>query len=110
MESKILTQITDLIANDQTKEAIGSLQQLLKGNPLLSEVILSSGRYADIKKQIRMGTINFQNADFGKNKIRLALLEMIGELDDKSEKDKKIRAALDIEGSKLNVNQLKAKR
>jgi len=110
MESKILLQIIDLIATDQLKEAIQSLQNLLKRNPLLDEVILHSARYTDLQKQIRLGILDNEKAEVSKNKIRLALLEMVGELEDKSEQDDKVSEALEIEGSKLNVSQLKAEK
>lgn len=109
MESKVLTDITDLIANNQLKAAIQLLRQLLDGNALLDEVILQSARYTELKRQIRMGTIEYEKADVSKNKIRLALLEMIDELQDKAEQDKQVKLALDSVGSELNVSQLKAK-
>lgn len=109
MESKVLVEITELIAKDKIKEAIESLQQLLNGSPLLDEVILQSARYTDLKKQIRMDTLEYEKADISKNKLRLALLEMVGELEDKAEQDEKVSAALEITKTNLHVNQLKAK-
>lgn len=109
MESKVLVEITDLIAKDKIKEAIESLQQLLNGSPLLDEIILQSARYTDLKKQIRMDTLEYEKADISKNKLRLALLEMVGELEDKAEQDEKISAALEITNTNLQVKQLKAK-
>jgi len=108
MESKALTEITDLIANNQIKEAIQLLRKLLDGNPLLDDVILQSARYSDLKQQIRLGTIDYEIANISKSKIRLALLEMIGELQDKAEQDEKVKLALESAGSELNVNQLNA--
>lgn len=60
--------IMQLIAKDNLQEAIQAMQQLLKGSPSLDELLLQSARYNDIIQQIRLGTVDFQNAAIEKIK------------------------------------------
>ncbi|MDX2246426.1 MAG: hypothetical protein SF052_06610 [Bacteroidia bacterium] len=78
---KIADNLRKMIAADQLKEVLSILQQLLKGSPLLNEVISLSGKYEDLEKNIRLGTILRENASVEKSKIRLALTEMVEELE-----------------------------
>lgn len=56
-------QIGELVGKDDLKTALQQLHQLLKNSPQLDEAIIQSARYNDIMKQIRMGTINFEDAN-----------------------------------------------
>ncbi len=78
--------IGELIGKDDLKGAISMLSDLLKSSPKLDAVILQSGRLNDITNQIRLGTVDFEKADILKNKIRLALLNLIEEIEETSGK------------------------
>jgi hypothetical protein len=67
-----------LLANDELDEVIEKLQVYVKESKLLDQIILSSARYSDVMKQIRSNTIHFEDAGVEKNKIRNALIEIIG--------------------------------
>jgi len=87
MESKILQEISKSIAKDELGKAIKKLSNLLKDNPLLDEIVQQSGRYNSLKRQIRLGILENEKIEISKNKIRLALLEMLSELDYESENE-----------------------
>lgn len=91
MESQVLNQLRELIAKNELREAIKRLQELLNGSDLLNELILHSARYNDLMKQIRMGTIISEELNIHKNKIIVALLEMINILEEKGENNESIK-------------------
>lgn len=72
-----------MIAHDQLPEAILALQNLLSGSPKLDEAILQSARFEDIRKQIRLGTASFENANLTKNQIRAGLLDLLQTVEEK---------------------------
>ncbi|MEZ5041621.1 MAG: hypothetical protein R2828_17135 [Saprospiraceae bacterium] len=75
-----LTQVEDLIAKDELGSAIALLHQLLQDSPKLDEAILQSARLTEVKKQIRLGLINYEQANLTKNQIRAGLLELLEEI------------------------------
>ena len=75
-------QIMKMIAENRIKDAIQEAQNLLKGSPEFYEITLQSARYSDVMQSIRKGTINFNDASVEKNKIRLALINMIQDLEE----------------------------
>lgn len=77
-----LEQVGALVGQDKLPEAINLLHKLLKNTPKLDEVIIQSSRYNDISKQIRMGTVDFSQANLTKNQIRFAILELSTEIED----------------------------
>jgi Effector-associated domain 11 len=74
--------ISNLISKDELEQAIGLLSKLLKNSPKLDEIILNSGRLSDLKKQIRMGVVDFSTANIERNRIRAALLSFAGEIEE----------------------------
>jgi predicted HTH transcriptional regulator len=76
-----LDNINDLISRDEIGSAIQLLHDLLKDSPVLEETLLHSARYTDVMKQIRLGTIDYEQANITKNKIRYALLDLVREID-----------------------------
>lgn len=50
--------IRDLIAKDDLTTAIAGLKELLDHTPRLNEVLQQSGRFENIQKQIRLGTVS----------------------------------------------------
>lgn len=108
MNQNIITSISNMIAENQLQEAITKLRVLLTDSPILKQVILQSSRYNDLKQQITNGTLSIENTDIGKNKIRLALIEIVGLLEEKGEEDPAINEILVnyTKGSELSVNKL----
>lgn len=76
----MITDLQQMIANGELNEAIIKLRKILNKSPLLNEIITQSARYNELKKKIRLGTIDMESADISKNKITLALLEMVSEM------------------------------
>lgn len=81
-QKKPLEQISAFIAQGKLDEAIKGLSQLLKHTKHLDEILLQSARHNSIKKQIRIGTVNFENAEITKNKITFALIELVNEIEE----------------------------
>ncbi|AEE54579.1 hypothetical protein [Haliscomenobacter hydrossis] len=77
--------ILQLIAKDDLKQAIHDLQLLLQGSPLLDEAIGQSARLTDLMQQIRRGTINVDDANVEKNKLRYALIDLVREVEEQAE-------------------------
>lgn len=75
--------IRQLIANDELKEAIHLLQELLQNSPKLNEAILQSARLNDVSRQIQLGTIEYDQANLTKNQIRKGILDLLDEVDAK---------------------------
>lgn len=75
--ASIVAQIRTLIQKDDLVAAIKALSDLLQGSSHLNEVLLQSASYQDISRQIHLGTVDSQTANMTKNKIRLALLELL---------------------------------
>lgn len=75
-------ELRQLIAQDDLATAIARLQTLLQDSPKLDETIVQSARHWDILRQVRLGTINEQQANLTKNQIRAGLLDLIRELED----------------------------
>ena len=76
--------IRQLIRNDDLDAAIKLLGQLLKNAPKLDEAILQSARWNDLKKQVRMGQIDYESAQINKNQIRFAVLEMLKDIEEQT--------------------------
>ncbi len=77
--------ILDLIGKNELKVATQQLQQLLQGSPLLDEAIGQSARLSDLMQQIRRRTINVDDANVEKNKLRYALIDLVREVEEQAE-------------------------
>ncbi len=78
-------QITYLIGKDELGEAILILHNLLKDSPKLDEAIIQSARYNEVLKQIRLGTIELEQANITKNQIRSGLLNLVRAIETQEE-------------------------
>ena len=76
--------IRGLIGKNELEEAIVELSDLLQNSPKLDDAILQSSRWNDTKKQIRKGQINYEQANISKNQIRAGLLELLRDIEEKS--------------------------
>lgn len=90
-QKKPLEQISDFIAQGKLDEAIKGLSQLLKHTKHLDEILIQSARHNSIKKQIRTGTVNFENAEVTKNKITFALIELVNEIEEEMTSNPTVR-------------------
>lgn len=93
--NSFLTNIRSLIATDNLNEALPLLQKLLVGSPKLNDIILQSARWHDITHQIHQGIVAFEEANVSKNKIRMALLELLQEIDDLQQTQAPIKAEVE---------------
>lgn len=88
-------QIGDLIGKNDLKTAIQEMHHLLKKSPKLDEAIIQSARYNDIIKQIRLGTVSFEEANQTKNQIRLGILNLLAEIEEQAEREEQVRSEIE---------------
>jgi hypothetical protein len=84
-----------LIAQSSLKEALLNIRQLLKGSPLFSEIIIHSSRYNDVMKAIRLGTIDIEDANIEKNKVRFALMDILQELSENTNNNSTLKTEVE---------------
>lgn len=77
----IFEKIKKLISEDNIDMSIEFLRILLADRPKFDELVITSARYNDLKRQIRINTINWENQNIEKNKIRKSILEIISDLE-----------------------------
>ena len=75
-----LSQIRQLIAEDELPSALQQLHDLLEDSPKLNEVIHQTGRFTDIQKHMRLGTLSFEQGSVSRNQISIALLDLLDEI------------------------------
>ncbi len=75
-----LSQIRQLIAQDELPAALQQLHDLLEDSPKLNEVIHQTGRFTDIQKHMRLGTLSFEQGTVSRNQISIALLDLLDEI------------------------------
>ena len=83
--SKITEHVGNLIGTDELTEAISYLRNVLRNSPKLDQILIQSGRLTDLMQQIRIGTVNYEQANLTKNQIRFGILDLIREIDTISE-------------------------
>lgn len=69
-----------LISEDKLQQAAKKLRNQLKGSPHLNEIILHSARLTELEKKERNGIINLEDSLLNRNKLRIALLQLIEEV------------------------------
>jgi hypothetical protein len=79
------------IRTGRMKEAIDAMLAFLEQTPYLVEVLAQSGRYAELKRQEHLGIVHFDYATIERNKIRVALLELLDEIREKMEIDERVQ-------------------
>jgi len=80
--TQFFDQIRDLIARDALETALEQIRLLLENSQKLDEAILQSARFADIRKQIRLGLVSHTEANLTKNQIRAGLLDLLQEIEE----------------------------
>ena len=76
-----IAQIRDLIARDEFPEALEQLRNFLGNTPKMDEILQQSGRFHDIRKQIRLGLVSHAEANLTKNQIRAGVLDLLSEVE-----------------------------
>ncbi|MEL6717424.1 MAG: hypothetical protein AAFO82_07675 [Bacteroidota bacterium] len=105
MNTKLyFNEIRSLLGKNNFKEAFKLLQQLLDKSPKLNEVIHQLGRYHYIKRLINQGAVSFENETITINKIRIALLGLLTEIEN-SQNDEAIKE--EIENAVIKINKSK---
>lgn len=75
-------QVFQLVAKDRIPEAITVLRESLPTGSRLLDAVAQSGRYTDLMRQVHAGTLSAEAADLQKNKIRMAILNLAGLVDE----------------------------
>jgi Effector-associated domain 11 len=88
--------VQELIRVDKIKEAIDAMLAFLKQTPYLEEILAQSGRYHELKHQERLHIVDYNNATIEKNKIRIALLGLLFEIQEKFKTDPKVKEEVAI--------------
>lgn len=103
-QNTLLQHIRALIARDELPQALQQLQQFFAHAPQLDEVIHQSGRFANIRQQIRLGTVSHAEANLTRNQISYALLELLHEIEAQAREtpalQQEMKAAIAIVDSK----------
>lgn len=79
--AQFIAQIRDLIGRDELPAALTQLRLFLEKSPKLDEVLLHSGRFSDIRRQIRLGVVSHAEANLTQNQIRDGLLGLLREIE-----------------------------
>jgi hypothetical protein len=77
----LLQHLRDRIAQDDLDGVLRELRLFLDNSPQLDEVLHHAGRFADIRRQIRLGAVSQEDAERSRNKLRAALLELLREIE-----------------------------
>ena len=98
-----IQQIRDLIAHDEIKVALEQLRTFLENTPKLDEIIQQSGRFENIRRDIRQGIVTHAEANLTQNQIRAALLDLLSEIETQGQQPAihaEIERAVSVENSK----------
>ena len=104
-KSSIIKSLNNLIAKGNLKQAIKELQLLFNDSPKLTEIILQSTRYNNLKEQIRLGTIDLSFAQITENKITFAVLELLNEIDEISDDNQEVLKEIEGHNTSTVINQ-----
>lgn len=74
--------IRDLIAKGDLDSAIITLSSLASSNKAVNEVLLQSSMNEILKKQLRHGTIDFQDSEIQRNRINKSILDILDLIDE----------------------------
>lgn len=76
-----INQIRDYIVRDELTAALENMRLLLEKDSKLDEALHQSGRFHNIRKQIRLGLVSHAEATLTQNQIRFGLLELLREIE-----------------------------
>ncbi|NUO03390.1 MAG: ATP-binding protein, partial [Saprospiraceae bacterium] len=102
-ETKLFTtQIKALVAKHDLKEALRQLRLLLENSPALEEALQQEERFRDIRRQIRLGLVDEEQANLLHNQISAAILELLRELDSPESLQPSVRAQVEQAAGVVN--------
>ncbi len=76
---KDIEKIKELIQNDELEKALNELDNLLKDNNSIKEILFQKGRFSNLLTRDRLGIISFDDANLERNKIRKSIIDLISE-------------------------------
>lgn len=82
--NQFIRHLRNLIARDEVQAVLEQLRILLANTPKLDEAIQQSGRFENIRRQIRLGTVSHADANLTQNQIRAGLLKLLREIETQS--------------------------
>jgi hypothetical protein len=77
--------IKTAVAEDDLPTAYAELQKMLEGSPLLNELTLQEGRFAQLNGQIRQGTISTSDANLTSAQLRKATVDLVNLIEAKND-------------------------
>lgn len=78
---KKIEAIRTLIAGGDLDAALRECQQLLEKSPRHDEILHQTGRFAEVRRQIRWGTASYTDSTLTRNQIQAGLLELLTEVE-----------------------------
>ena len=99
--------IRALVAKDDLKEALRQLRLLLDNSPALDEVLHQSARLQDIRKQIRMGKMDDEQASLAHSRINTGIVELLRELESPVEIQPAFRAEVERAAGQVLVEEMR---
>jgi len=78
---RFTTRIKALVAKHDLKEALRQLRLLLENSPALEEALQQEERFRDIRRQIRLGLVDEEQANLLHNQISAGIVELLRELE-----------------------------
>ncbi len=91
---KYIQEFSLLIIKGELKVALEEAGKLLRGSPLLFEVIQQQGRYQELTEKVRKGIISQGDETVEENKIRWALLEILRVIELEGTDNERMKAEL----------------
>jgi hypothetical protein len=79
--STFINSIRALIASDAIAPALEKMRVWLADSPHIEEILLQSGRFSIIRKEIRKGLLSQQEAQLTKEQFRFGLLDLLSEIE-----------------------------
>lgn len=89
MDQSLRKYLTQLLVEDRLKELLEVLKDydFLLSKKTRSEIVLIAGRYAQLGKQERSGTIGIEENNLERNRIRESLLQLLEEISEEIDLD-----------------------
>ncbi|MEZ4826587.1 MAG: hypothetical protein R3C61_09890 [Bacteroidia bacterium] len=84
--SPMIESIREALAQSDLPEALKLFRTLLDNSPQLDEIIVQSGRFYNIKKQIRLGLVTHEQGSVTHAQILAGLTDLLREVETQSQK------------------------
>jgi len=90
-----IDEIIQLIAKDRMEEALNKAEKILNGSPMFLDFILQKSRYNSLINDMMRGTITFENSSVEANKIKYALLDLLIQIGEGTDKHPELETEVD---------------